>query len=29
MADFSGEITADVWAPTSAFDSGRGGLRVQ
>lgn len=29
MADFSGEITADVWAPTSAFDSGRGGHSVQ
>lgn len=29
MADFSGQITADVWAPTSAFDSGRGGHSVQ
>ena len=29
MADFSGSITADVWAPTSAFDSGRGGHSVQ
>ena len=29
MADFSGDITADVWAPTSAFDSGRGGHSVQ
>lgn len=29
MADFSGEITADIWAPTSAFDSGRGGHSVQ
>ena len=29
MADFSGEIIADIWAPTSAFDSGRGGHSVQ
>ena len=29
MADFSGEITADIWSPTSAFDSGRGGHSVQ
>ena len=29
MADFSGEITADIWAPTTAFDTGRGGHSVQ
>ncbi|MBF0911180.1 MAG: N-acetylmuramoyl-L-alanine amidase [Atopobiaceae bacterium] len=29
MADFSGNITADVWAPTTAYDAGRGGHSVQ
>ena len=29
MADFSGEITADVWAPTTSYDSGRGGHNVE
>lgn len=29
MADFSGEITADVWAPTTSYTSGRGGHKVE
>lgn len=29
MADFSGEITADVWAPTTSYASGRGGHKVE
>nr|DAV41101.1 MAG TPA: N acetylmuramoyl L alanine amidase endolysin [Caudoviricetes sp.] len=28
MADFTGEITPDIWAPTTAFDAGRGGHSV-
>ena len=28
MADFTGEITPDIWAPTTAFDTGRGGHSV-
>jgi N-acetylmuramoyl-L-alanine amidase family 2 len=29
MADFSGEITADVWAPTTSYTAGRGGHKVE